>query len=335
MIEKAHVRPLGHVPALDGLRGVAILLVLASHSGWQLLGGGLGVDLFFCLSGFLITALLLGEWSERGRVSFADFYRRRALRLLPALMLVSAVTLALYPAGYRQALIGVTYVANFARLSGEGLGAFTHFWSLAQEEQFYLVWPLALITALRFPRVILPMLGLLFVAISLHGLTASSYERLWYGPDMHSGGLVLGAVAGVLYIRGVNLRTPVGLAVLVGIVCVAVFSESNAGFVLPIFAVAGSVVVLAVAQGSLRSLELRPLRYAGKISYGLYLWHYLVFILIGWELGLPLSVACAVLSYRYVEQPFLRRKALRAGAPQSATTKPEPPVAAGHVLATS
>ena len=331
----ASVRPLGHVPALDGLRGVAILLVLANHSGWHLLGGGLGVDLFFCLSGFLITALLLGEWSERGSVSFADFYRRRALRLLPALLLVSAVTLALYPEGYRQALIGVTYVANFARLSGEGLGAFTHFWSLAQEEQFYLVWPLVLITALRFPRVILPTLGLLFVAISLHGLTASSYERLWYGPDMHSGGLVLGAVAAILYVRGVNLRMPVGLAVLAGIACVAVFSESNAGLVLPVFAVAGSVVVLAVAQGSLRSLELRPLRYAGKISYGLYLWHYPVFIVLGWELGLPVSIGCAVLSYRYVEQPFLRRKAHRAGPTQPATPKPEPHVSAGPALATS
>ena len=88
--------------------------------------------------------------------------------------------------------------------------------------------------------------------------------------------------------------------------------------------------MLAVAQGSLRSLELRPLRYAGKISYGLYLWHYPVFIVLGWELGLPVSIGCAVLSYRYVEQPFLRRKAHRAGP-----TKPEPHVSAGPALATS
>ena len=115
---------------LDGLRAVAILLVLGQHAPTRpLVDGFVGVTVFFCLSGFLITALLLGEWSERGSVSFADFYRRRALRLLPALLLVSAVTLALYPEGYRQALIGVTYVANVARLSGEGLGAFTHFWS--------------------------------------------------------------------------------------------------------------------------------------------------------------------------------------------------------------
>jgi peptidoglycan/LPS O-acetylase OafA/YrhL len=307
-ISSQSVRRLRHVPGLDGLRGIAILLVLLNHSGLKILGGGLGVDLFFCLSGFLITALLLSEWSERGSISFTDFYRRRALRLLPALLLVSAVTLAFYPEAYRQALIGVTYVANFARLSGDSLGSFGHFWSLAQEEQFYLVWPLALTAMLRFPRIIVPSLGMLFVAISVHGLTASSYERLWYGPDMHSGGLVLGALAAVLYVRGGNLRLPVSIAVLVSVLCVAIFSLSTARSVLPVFDLSAAVLVLAVAQGSLRSLELRPLRYVGKISYGLYLWHVPVFIAIGWEVGLPVSIVCASLSYRYIEQPFLRRK---------------------------
>src|ERR1044071_207656 len=156
---------LGHRRSLDGVRGVAVLAVLAVHTnhlgGASLLpGGSLGVDIFFVLSGFLITGLLIEEWSRSGSISLADFYRRRALRLVPALALmlltlacVSAAVLSAPEAEQtlRALPTAFLYLTDFAiSLDGRAaLGALRHTWSLAVEEQFYLLWPPLLLVALR------------------------------------------------------------------------------------------------------------------------------------------------------------------------------------------
>jgi peptidoglycan/LPS O-acetylase OafA/YrhL len=303
------------VPALDGYRGIAILLVLACHSVGPI-GAGLGVDLFFCLSGFLITTILLGEWNEHGSISLTGFYRRRILRLAPALVVLVVAVLVLVPTRHNLvvALVGLSYLGNLSILAGFDLTPLGHFWSLAQEEQFYVVWPFALIVMLRRGgRLLVPLLATAFVVITVHGLTATSYVRLWYGPDMHAGGLVLGSLAGVLFVRGVNVRRlPVLPCAVVAATCIAVFDESTAPVVLPVFAVAASCLIFATVTRPGHRLWLvlgvGPLRYLGTISYGLYLWHWPVFALTGWMLGLPIALAAAALSHRYVERPFLARK---------------------------
>src|SRR3989442_13537110 len=151
---------LGYRPALDGLRAVSVLAVMLHHSG-LLVGGWLGVDVFFALSGFLITTLLIEEHRRTGVIGLKRFYVRRALRLLPGLLalviVVGVITIA-DPASVDLAAILLRlaavlfYVANWAIMAGFGLYPFAHTWSLAIEEQFYALWPLALLVLLRYVR---------------------------------------------------------------------------------------------------------------------------------------------------------------------------------------
>src|SRR5262245_51790762 len=147
----------GYHPALDGLRGVAILAVMIYHSGLGR-GGYLGVDVFFALSGFLITTLLCDEYAATGTIAFRKFYARRALRLLPALVVFVAVWLAVlyatleprfwaFVTGFGLAVL--FYVANWVGIWVLPLGVFGHTWSLAIEEQFYVLWPLVILAVVR------------------------------------------------------------------------------------------------------------------------------------------------------------------------------------------
>jgi peptidoglycan/LPS O-acetylase OafA/YrhL len=177
---------LGYVPALDGLRGLAVLLVLVAHFV-GILGGSLGVDLFFCLSGFLITTLLLEEFDHSGRVSLRTFYVRRARRLLPALVVLLVVCLAASTIeGHRQfavaAMTGL-YTGNIVQafwqpvsVAGSGLA---HLWTLAEEEQFYLLWPVMLvaIAARRRPAVWIGGLIAILVAYRI-GLAAGGANHV-------------------------------------------------------------------------------------------------------------------------------------------------------------
>ena len=332
---ESRVRRLGHVPALDAFRGIAILMVLVGHMPQPALKNfGLGVDLFFVLSGFLITSLLLNEWSKDGAVSFGGFYRRRALRLLPALMLMMAVLIALTRtrAILEDAGLVFLYLSNLGAMVGHGPGVagLGHMWSLAQEEQFYLVWPLVLSLALRprmRPHALLYGLACLFVGICLYrlGLSArgASSERVWYGPDTHADGLVIGCLAAVAYtsgaVRRIPLRTLVA-ALAAGAICVLTLNSHSAwniSLVLPFFSIAAVLALLSFVlephSWLCRSVNHRPLRYFGRVSYGVYLWHLPLYAMLGWKLGILVTLAVAALSYRYVEQPFLRRK--RRAAP--------------------
>ena len=337
-------RALGHVPALDGVRGVAILLVVGRHYKQTIPGGGLGVDLFFVLSGFLITALLLRERATTGRVSLRGFYRRRAFRLLPALFTLLAFYVGCAAAAghfgadtpdtaYRAAGLAATYSLNVPLAAGMDGGSISHLWSLALEEQFYLLWPLLLLVLIARrtrPHVIVGLLVAAAAAVMTHrwGIadTASS-RRLWVSPDMHADALLLGCAAAVVYTHQLwrrHLTFAATAALPAAAAVVAVYAREDRslyGWPLALFMVCSAVVVLAVASDPrsplARVLSFRPLAAIGIVSYGLYLWHFPIFMLLGPNpAALVLAVLVTILSYRYVERPFLRRK--RVTSPASA-----------------
>src|SRR6266436_5940611 len=180
---------LGYQPALDGLRAVSVLAVMLHHSG-LLVGGWLGVDVFFALSGFLITTLLIEEHRRTGVIGLKRFYVRRALRLLPGLLalviVLGTITIATSASvGLAAILLRLAavlfYVANWAIMAGFGLYPFAHTWSLAIEEQFYALWPLALLALLRYVRT-----RVVIVSIVGAGIAASI---IWRGVLLHGGSL--------------------------------------------------------------------------------------------------------------------------------------------------
>ncbi len=210
---------LGHRPALDAVRGLAILLVLVGHSRVPGLAGAgpVGVRLFFCLPGFLITTLLLEEFARSGRIRFTAFYARRARRLVPALLastgLVALASLAIpWVASARDVLATLLYVGNWYLIATGSLGALVGTWSLAVEEQFYLLWPLTLLLALRAGRrwaVLVMAAGLIGSLLTRWVLWSREPEslRLSYGTDMQVDALMAGALVAVaLCGRVVSLR---------------------------------------------------------------------------------------------------------------------------------
>ena len=286
---------IGYVPGLDGIRGTAILLVLAYHF-LGLPGGFYGVDLFFVLSGFLITTLLLQERTTTGRVSFGAFYARRARRLLPALVAVLgfACFMALVPPagsgpGYgRLAIEGVLacllYAANVFRMLGHLLPInLTPMWSLAEEEQFYFLWPALFVLLSRRldARRLAAVLFALAIAVSAWRagvtLTDGATGRVYFGPDMRCSGLLLGSALAAARAAGLRLPPiPFGsLAALAAIGALAVFAHGSSEFAyaagFPLAELAGIVLILAALGGS-RVLTLPPLVWVGTISYGVYVW---------------------------------------------------------------
>lgn len=210
---------LGQVPALTGIRGLAILLILVLHSGYgnYFLGGGLGVDVFFVLSGFLITTLLLEEWEATDGLDLGSFYVRRVLRLYPALLVTVALAAIFYTqlpghswhAFWVAALGALFYAANFLVSFSAGHGAtmdgMGHLWTLALEEQFYLVWPIVLLLALNTGRRWLPVviatvgLGASWLSLYLYqGPFIGGIPQNYFRPDSRAGGLLVGCIAALL-----------------------------------------------------------------------------------------------------------------------------------------
>ncbi len=339
---------LGYVPALDGLRGLAIALVIADHYFGYPPGGLVGVDLFFVLSGFLITSLILEERTAHGRVAIRGFYERRARRLLPALF----VMLAAYLVGcavvghdaLRTVALGGLYIGNVVQawnLAPVRHSALVHLWSLAEEEQFYLVWPLLLLLIARRRKPIMwtagLVAGLVVYRIGLTELTHPAWWRLSYGPDTHADGLLFGSLLAFARMRR-PMNAPewfgkIGVSALAVGAVLGRLSVDWFAFGLPIFEL-GLVFLVAAAVSDTelaRGLRQRYLVGLGKISYSLYLWHAPVwFALAGLPLSrypigaiaIPVSLGAAALSYRYVEKPFRRRRAARFAIPD------RPPAAA-------
>ena len=348
---------LPYLPGLDGLRALAVLAVLLYHDDLPWIPGGfLGVDVFFVISGFLITGLLLAEWDWHSHINLKAFWLRRARRLFPAAFLVIAATLAFAVvwlpdevAGLRSdALASLAYVTNWYLILNhksyfEIVGRpplLQHLWSLAVEEQFYLLWPPLLIAGLRFwPRRRL-LLAVLLGAAASTALMIVLYQpdvdtsRLYYGTDTRAAGLLIGAALALLWeacLRHgyVQWATPllldaIGLGALGALGwCVIQFDEYQSflfqgGFTIVALLTAMVIAVIIQPRTNLGSwlLGSRVLRWVGKRSYGIYLWHWPVFVVTRPQLdisldGVPLlalrlaaTVVLAALSYRYVETPF-------------------------------
>lgn len=326
MADRSTPLPPRRLPYLDGLRFLAVSMVLAYHGGLPGLStaGFYGVDVFFVLSGFLITTLLLAEQQQRNRIRLGAFWGRRAVRLLPALLLM-LVAVDLYVAfvapagrypGFRADAFSVlAYVSNwhFVAVSSNYFSStaapslLTHTWSLAIEEQFYLVWPLALwgVSALARRRGMRPAAAVL--ALSATGAVASaawmaylyragaSPSRLYYGTDTHASGLLVGAALAALVARaggveglggrGGRLATPVA----VGSFAALAWAACDMGSSDPLAYQGGFLAVAVVSAGLLAAVLLHPtgpaarvlsfgvFRYIGRISYGMYLWYFPLF----------------------------------------------------------
>jgi peptidoglycan/LPS O-acetylase OafA/YrhL len=322
---------LGYVPALDGLRAVAIALVVCVHLTGYPQGGWLGVDLFFVLSGFLITTLLL---ERRGRETIGGFYRRRALRLVPALAVLLLV-MFIVDRSLFGVLAGLGYFSNVVMAGGHPSQlppSLAHLWSLAAEEQFYIVWPIVLYTAMRRgPHVALwialgGVTASVLASLTLFVAGASGY-RLFYAPDTRAASILIGcALALAMTVRTIDFARfeLIALATLPALLVTTDYTRlSVSGPPVLLFALAATVLIGRALDGSSavsRMLSRRPAVFMGRISYSLYLWHYPIF---GWlgvaaagvtltdGLGLGLAVAAACASYYLVERPFLRLKSSR------------------------
>jgi peptidoglycan/LPS O-acetylase OafA/YrhL len=350
-LQKFH---LGYRPALDGLRGVAILSVIAAHSnpasGWA---GDIGVDIFFVLSGFLITSLIIQEWDQFHSISLRRFYARRALRLLPALVVLIAAFLIwhgvmnLSVAGRTASdgLIALFYMTNWALALGfrQPAHVFAHTWTLSIEEQFYLWWPIVLIFLLRHCRsrasllrwMVLGMF-LLFVerVLIVAGVPRGANNWLYYATEARADTLLVGCAAAIVLCSnliswnrrtGSVLKSLAWLIAVPGLILMSVCARASLDF----FAIGmhlttgllAAMVLMEVVfseRGALTwILSRRWLVYIGKVSYGLYLWHYPVFSEVQtrkWPLQyeiiveITLTLCATALSFYAIERPALRLK---------------------------
>jgi peptidoglycan/LPS O-acetylase OafA/YrhL len=312
-------QPQSHWPALDGLRAVAVLGVMVYHlDGGDLLPGGyLGVDVFFVLSGFLITSLLIREWDKRdGRVILRNFYVRRCLRLFPALGCVIAASAAFAVlleltgnaesrASGQTELLGIPwvilYAGNWARALGlHALGMLGQTWSLAVEEQFYLAWPALFIIVSRYctrrKRVAL-WLAFLALTVRIYRLILAhlgyGVNRIYFGTDTHCDGLLVGSAAAFwlmsrksssLHSAGYGpLKVLTGLAAASLVILFVFGSLTDCPLEISAATLASLAVVVGLVTGAAPSAVKRALSsslavWIGRRSYGLYLWHYIVYI---------------------------------------------------------
>ena len=306
-------------PHLDGLRAIAVYLVVAFHAGLRGFSGGfIGVDVFFVLSGFLVTSILLRDLASRGRIDWRRFYSRRVRRILPASILTLLITAVAYaivasPSEMQDALgafrAAFLYFANWyfvgqstnyfaANLSGNPV---LHFWSLAVEEQFYVLWPLLLGTLYVlsraggnkrwwFLRLAVLVIGVASGIEALH-LATTNVDRAYYGTDTRAYQLLAGAFLAmtpqILHLGSRYRRVlerfalvALGLLVLVGTSALAV-GPITRGVIVAVLAAALIVSLENSRRGvARRLLSSAPLTYLGKVSYGTYLWHWPVVVLV-------------------------------------------------------
>lgn len=323
-----------HRPELDGLRGIAILGVLLVHAGIAP-GGAFGVTVFFVLSGYLITSLITAEQDRTGTVRLPAFYRRRFARLLPALLLaLVAVVVLARPTGqvWLTVLLAGTYVMNFAI----PLFGFDQFatagwsWSLALEEQFYLLWPFVLRRIRDRQRAALTLLVVaMAVALVRSWLWTRNPLAAVYCPD-RADALLIGCALALAGARFAAWQGWVALGALLAAYKLGTVGGVNSVTLgLTLVAVSSAVVIGASHRPSLRLLLSSPvLTHLGAISYSLYLWNSLLLGVAGWR-GLPIgdgrfvlvwlacSLAAAEVSTWLVERPLRRRLAVRHARPRA------------------
>ncbi len=356
-------KEMGYLPGLDGVRALAVIGVLLYHADLSWIPGGfLGVDVFFVLSGFLITSLILEEFDRSGRVDFRRFYLGRARRLLPALILVLVVVSLAAALVYQDAarqlasdvVASIFYVNNWWYIAAdqsyfEFIGRpplLKHLWSLAVEEQFYLVWPaIAFLAMRRFARkgvfavaatlAILSTIWMLQLAVANGFPDFADPSRAYFGTDSHSMGLLIGAAMATFWRPGRMRRslptgasviiTAIGITALLAVIWFFVFVGEftpwlyRGGF-LGLALIVATLIAAAShpGVGLGKAMGTQPWRYIGQRSYGLYLWHWPVFMATRPGLDLPLdgvpllilrlglTVGIAELSFRFVEMPIRR-----------------------------
>jgi len=322
------------IPALDGLRGIAVLIVIGYHAGLPgFQGGFLGVSMFFTLSGFLITRLLLEEIDETGNINLRSFWERRFRRLLPAALVCIAAVGATHQNIGREIASAVAYVANWQQLASERQyeamfitePPLVHFWSLAVEEQFYLLWPLLLWIAVRRFGRRGPVLALGFGAtLSVVGYLGAlgDTQRIYLGTDTRGAEILVGAgVAMVLHLdrgRIILARLPrwLPVAAMLAVGGVIIMTTIGSWWIylggLVLFAGAVGVIITGAAAGQrgLHVLTHPALRACGTISYGLYLYHWPIFTAIGTDtaahttVSIALTAVASIISYRLIEHPI-------------------------------
>jgi peptidoglycan/LPS O-acetylase OafA/YrhL len=348
---------LPYLPGLDGLRALAVLAVMLYHADAGPQGGFLGVETFFVLSGYLITALLLAEWRQDGRIDLLAFWKRRARRLLPALALLLVAVLlfaVIFLSREASALFGDTlaslgFVMNWRLVFSQQSyfdplirpSLLQHLWSLAVEEQFYLLWPLLFALGMRYLRPLALLCVVLGVALASTLLMAALFQpdadpsRIYYGTDTRAAALLIGAALALRWTPWQEAEPgsrPLAAALdIAGMLALLVLLSAylwldayqpllyQGGFAAVSLATA-LLIAATVYPGSWLGamLGIAPLRWLGLRSYSLYLWHWPVFMLTrpyldvpldGWALlGLRLALVCVLadLTYRLVELPVRR-----------------------------
>ena len=363
---------LRHLPALDGLRGIAILLVVGFHFplGWS--GTGFyGVTMFFALSGFLITTLLIQEWDRTATIDVRRFYVRRAYRLWPAVVTMTALYAFAKPLlasgqgaakAFGNAVLGATYLENIALTLKISRGSdIAHLWSLALEQQFYLVWPVVLLFARRrgasWRQIGVGAFAGFFVSGLLRGMVFSPFQfaHAQFGPETRVGEILVGCGLALIIVevrgtlsaattRALRIGGHISVGVLVLHVVLPLHGKLDQinqaytyelGFSFVALATGLVITSACLAPGAWwqRLLEVPVVQWLGRISYGLFLWHLPIFRLTSANLamtGAPLrvlqfalSLLAAEASYRFVEQPFLRRRDRRIATPVATPELPQ------------
>jgi peptidoglycan/LPS O-acetylase OafA/YrhL len=312
----------GRIPALDGVRGLAIALVVISHAyvGVLPFGAPVGVTLFFVLSGYLITGILIRQL-DQGRWSLARFYQRRARRLLPGLVVVLATSLFLrlwledFQGWWAQAWPVIFYATNYkVMLDGwSSMGHFAHLWSLAVEEHFYLVWPVLLLVLPRKWReraIVVLVAALGFWRLWLLAVSPD-WNRVYLGSDTNAFALLIGGLLACKRFPQLSkIWSWASLLFLIGLSSVTESTMASA-----LLSGAGVLACAALVHtGSLgwRPMELRGLRWLGLISYELYLWQGLTFELPAhWLLQVAAAIGLGWLTWNFIGRRFLQGSSRR------------------------
>jgi peptidoglycan/LPS O-acetylase OafA/YrhL len=339
---------LGRSQVLDGLRAVAVGAVILAHTfrGSVFTGGFVGVDIFFVLSGYLITTLFLAEKNATGQISLLKFYLRRILRLTPALWLVlafCALLVLVRPANAHEHWLAIaaagTYVMNWVLAFGKiGGWPLIHTWSLAIEEQFYLLWPLVLILAMRLnPRRgpqwaafgCLTISTVVGVSLVVSGFAPA---HIYYGFGSRSSELFVGCLLATTALPGRIEAAAVRswLWPVMALTLVLLFAQWDSkwlglgGFQMIAFAAAWLIIAARKNDLLADALRLPALVYVGRISYGIYLWHAVLIEGTATRFGpvlaasicVPLSFALAAASFEFIERPILQYSHRRFSPPK-------------------
>jgi peptidoglycan/LPS O-acetylase OafA/YrhL len=346
------VRDSGHQPALDGVRGLAILLVLGQHAPTKpLINGFVGVTVFFCLSGYLITSLLVREL-QTGTIDVRTFYRRRAARIYPALVTVAATTILVLLVGRHDLSVGqvlapagaaATYTTSLFDWAGHPFATqdyFNYTWTLSVEEQFYLLWPFALLWGYRRnPRLFTALtVSLIGITLALDLNLGLSQEIIfdqheYFGTDTNALPILVGSLLAIVVQNGWLSEAVCRLApfAILAVALLPVLAYRNDTYHTSLVIVAGTGLTLAMLTGVVRRpgsavgllLASAPMRWLGERSYSIYLWNVLARIailnlfghsVVGDLAWVAVCVVLAEASFRFVERPLRARFARRSGA---------------------